>query len=115
MKVWSQNANQIISNNQKLNDMKAQNTFGIRFIIRKNKMIDGMVPVYASVTVNGKRVEISMKHSIALENWNSQKGQGKGMSNEVVKLNKYLLKEKSGLLEYYRQLQLKGKFPTAKL
>src|SRR5690554_4780200 len=109
MKGWAQNANQISSNKQKLNDMKAQNRFGIRFIIRKNKMIDGMVPVYASVTVNGKRVEISMKHSIALENWNSQQGQGKGMSNEVVQLNQYLLQVKSRLVEYYRQLQLQGK------
>ena len=55
--------------------MKAQSTFGIRFIIRKNKIKDGKVPVYASVTINGRRVEISMKHSIALEDWNSQKGQ----------------------------------------
>lgn len=64
--------------------MKAQNTFGIRFIVRKNKMVDGKAPIYASVTINGKRVEISMKHYIALEDWNSQKGQGIRMLNCIL-------------------------------
>ncbi len=95
--------------------MKAQNTFGIRFIIRKNKIKDGKVPVYVSVTVNGRRVEISMKHSIALEDWNQQKEQGKGMSSEIKQLNQYLLQVKSRLVEYYRQIQLQGKVPTAEL
>lgn len=95
--------------------MKAQNTFGIRFIIRKNKMVDGKAPIYASVTINGKRVEISMKHYIALEDWNSQKGQGKGMSSEVIQLNQYLLQVKSRLVEYYRQIQLQDQVPTAEL
>ncbi len=95
--------------------MKAQNTFGIRFIIRKNKMVDGKAPIYASVTINGKRVEISMKHYIALEDWNSQKGQGRGMSSEVIQLNQYLLQVKSRLVEYYRQIQLQDQVPTAEL
>ena len=95
--------------------MKAQSTFGIRFIIRKNKIKDGKVPVYASVTVNGKRIEISMKHYIALENWNSQKGQGRGMSSEVIQLNQYLLQVKSRIVEYYRQLQLRNKGITAEM
>lgn len=95
--------------------MKAQSTFGIRFIIRKNKIKDGKVPVYASVTINGRRVEISMKHYIALEDWNSQKGQGRGMSSEVIQLNQYLLQVKSRLVEYYRQIQLQDQVPTAEL
>ena len=95
--------------------MKAQSTFGIRFIIRKNKMVDGKAPIYASVTINGKRVEISMKHYIALEDWNSQKGQGRGMSSEVIQLNQYLLQVKSRIVEYYRQLQLRNKGITAEM
>ncbi|HTN68606.1 MAG TPA: Arm DNA-binding domain-containing protein [Dysgonamonadaceae bacterium] len=60
------------SNNQKLNDMKAQNTFGIRFFVRKNKMKDDKLPIYVSVTVNGRRSEISLKHFIAKNHWNAQ-------------------------------------------
>jgi hypothetical protein len=44
--------------------MKAQNTLGIKFIIRKNKMKDDKVPVYVSVTINGKRVELSLKQFV---------------------------------------------------
>src|SRR5690554_278951 len=95
--------------------MKAQNTFGIRFIVRKDKMIDGIVPVYASVTVNGKRVELSLKHSIHLEDWNSKKGLGKGNHPDVINLNQYLLQVKSRIVECYRALQLQGKVITAEL
>jgi integrase len=95
--------------------MKAQNTFGIRFIVRKDKMIDGIVPVYVSVTVNGKRVELSLKHSILLEDWNSKKGLGKGNHPDVINLNQYLLQVKSRFVECYRALQLQGKVITAEL
>src|SRR5690554_879116 len=95
--------------------MKAQNTFGIRFIICKDKMIDGIVPVYVSVTVNGKRVELSLKHSILLEDWNSKKGLAKGNHPDVINLNQYLLQVKSRFVECYRALQLHGKVITAEL
>jgi integrase len=103
------------SNNQKLNGMKAQNTLGIKFIIRKNKMKDDKVPVYVSVTINGKRVEVSLKHSIAIEDWNPKKELGKGMHPEIIHLNLYLQQVKSRLVECYRELQLQGKVPTAEL
>ena len=63
--------------------MKAQNTLGIKFIIRKNKMKDDKAPVYVSVTINGKHVELSLKQFIVLEDWNPKKEQGKGMNPEI--------------------------------
>ncbi len=95
--------------------MKAQNTLGIKFIIRKNKMKDDKVPVYVSVTINGKRVELSLKQFIVLEDWNPRKEQGKGMNPEIIQLNRYLQQVKSRIVECYRQLQLQGKVPTAEL
>ena len=44
--------------------MKAQNTFGISFLVRRGKTDNGKVYIYASIRVNSKRIEMSLKHSI---------------------------------------------------
>lgn len=93
--------------------MKATNTFGIRFIVRKNKARDGMVPVYATVTVNGRRVEISLKQFVSLTSWNVNKGVGKGNNTEILKLNQYLIQVRAKLTECYRELHLQNKPITA--
>jgi hypothetical protein len=82
--------------------MKAQNTLGIKFIIRKNKMKDDKVPLYVSVTINGKRVELSLKQFIVLEDWNPRKEKGKRMNPEIIQLNRYLQQVKSRIVECYR-------------
>jgi hypothetical protein len=45
-------------------------TFGIHFVLRMNKITSGIAPVYARITVNSKRCEISIKRRILVENWN---------------------------------------------
>ena len=95
--------------------MKAQNTLGIKFIIRKNKMKDDKAPLYVSVTINGKRVEISLKQFILIDSWNPQKELVKGTHAETLKLNQYIQQVRSRLVECYRQLQLQGKVPTSEM
>jgi len=41
--------------------MKKQNTFGVHFTIRQNRMQEGKYPVYLRIFVNGTRSEISLK------------------------------------------------------
>ncbi|EHO08971.1 MULTISPECIES: hypothetical protein [Myroides] len=46
--------------------MKAKNTFGIHFVIRAISSLDSeMSMIYARVTVNGQRTEISLKIKIS--------------------------------------------------
>ncbi len=78
-------------------------------------MKDDRVPLCVSVTINGKRVELSLKQFIVLEDWNPREEQGKGMHPEIIQLNRYLQQVKSRIVECYRQLQLQGKVPTAEL
>ena len=44
--------------------MRTTNTFGIQFITRMNKVKDGLAPIYARVTVDARRIEISLKRFI---------------------------------------------------
>ena len=93
--------------------MKPKNTLGINFYVRKNKMKDNMVPIYLTITVNGKRVELSLKQFIAPDEWNAVKQQGRGTRPEILKLNQYIQQVRARITECYRELQLQGKVPTA--
>jgi len=92
------------------------NTFGVAFYLKKQKTTQaGKSPIYARITVNGKRIEISVKRSIDENNWNATKGMAKGSREEIIKLNKYLDQFKAGIIDSYQQLLLQKKFITAEL
>ncbi|GAA0882169.1 site-specific integrase [Sphingobacterium siyangense subsp. cladoniae] len=97
--------------------MKAQqNTFGVMFYLRKYKATaNGKAPIYARITVNGKRRDVSVKMSIEPENWNAGKGMAKGSRQEVTKLNSFLEQYRSGIVESYQQQLLQKKPVTADL
>ena len=92
--------------------MKAINTFGVQFIIRRNKVRKGMVPIYARITLNGKRLEISLKQFIAENEWNQVKEIAKGSRPEIRQLNQYISDVRLKLIECYKRLQLQNKSIT---
>ncbi len=93
--------------------MKSTKTFGVRFIIRthKNDLQHGLV--YARITVDGKRIEISLKRTIDPELWDSRAGCVKGNKDAARQLNPYIDDVRCKLTEGYRQLQLQNKVITA--
>ena len=49
--------------------MKSRNTFGIQFVIRLPKQKkDETAAVYARITVNGRRTEVSLKTKVLINN-----------------------------------------------
>jgi site-specific recombinase XerD len=93
--------------------MKNVNTFGIQFVIRKHRIKDGEAPIYARITVNTNRCEISVKKRIHTDNWNNGKGMAKGKNPEISKLNSYLEQVRSQLTNYYQELVINKQAPTA--
>lgn len=92
------------------------NTFGVAFYLKKQKTTQaGKSPIYARITVNGKRIEISVKRSIEENNWNPLKGIAKGSREEITKLNKYLDQFKAGIIDSYQELIMQKKLITAEL
>ncbi len=93
-----------------------QNTFGVIFYLRKYKVTsEGKTPIYARITVNGKRSDIALKRAIEESNWNAKKGMAKGSRRQVALLNNYLEKFRSGIVESYQELLLQKKLVTADL
>jgi hypothetical protein len=70
--------------------MRTKNTFGVQFITRTNKTRHGQVPIYARISVDSKRIEISLKCWINSDNWNHEKGLARGKNEEIRALNTFL-------------------------
>ncbi len=93
--------------------MRTTNTFGVIFYLRKYKAINGKAPIYARVTVNAARTDISMKMDIETDSWNEAKGMAKGTRQELKSLNSYLEQVRARLVECYQQLHVKKQPITA--
>lgn len=93
-----------------------QNTFGIIFFIKKDKINkEGKAPIYLRITVNGKRSDMALKQNISEINWNAKRGVAKGNKDELIKLNNYLEKFRSGVVASYQELVLQKTLITAEL
>tara|TARA_A100001035_G_scaffold147520_1_gene115938 strand:- start:4641 stop:5882 length:1242 start_codon:yes stop_codon:yes gene_type:complete len=86
-------------------------TFSIIFLLKmkkKNKL--NMFPIYARVTINGARIELSTKRSILIENWDKRKQRPKLKTKELKTLNYYLEQIRNKFYVEHQKLVLKG-FP----
>jgi len=93
--------------------MRSNNTFGIQFTIRIPKQQkSGLATVFARITVNGRRSEISLKKKIDSKNWDDVKGKAKGRIDEVQKLNQYMERVRSLISDCYHQLVQEKKVIT---
>ncbi len=88
---------------------KKANTFSVMFYVRKPRSNDEKVPIYARVTINGKRMDLSMKQKIKVEDWSDQKGMAKTKKEEFKVLNNYLEQIRSSIVECYRDMTIRKK------
>lgn len=85
--------------------MKSRNTFGIQFVLRLPKQKkEETAAVYARITVNGRRAEISLKTKVSICHWDVVKGKVKGKREETLKLNSHMEQVRSLIFDCYHQL-----------
>jgi len=84
--------------------MQTINTFAIMFFVRKSRDDVNNLDIYARITVNQKRSEISLKRTIPVCNWDPSKHKVRGQTPEIRTLNRYLDHVYSQLLDCHRQL-----------
>lgn len=95
--------------------MRTTNTFSILFWVDLEKTTNGMALIYARITVNQKRVLISLKRKVPIEFWDSKKQRVCGKSSEAKQINQHLDLVKARLFHCYQELSYKGSLITAKL
>ncbi|SFZ93349.1 Site-specific recombinase XerD [Flaviramulus basaltis] len=95
--------------------MKNTNTFSILFWLKLANAKNGKAPLYARITVNGKRAELSLKRKLLVSNWDANKNRLKGLSDVTKIFNNYLEQVHSELFESYQELKDKNQLVTAQL
>ena len=93
--------------------MKTSTTFSILFWLKQSKAKNGEAPLYARITVNGQRAEISLKRKIKIANWNATKNRAKGTNQEARTINEYLNQVQKGIIQSKNELTLENKFITS--
>ena len=79
--------------------MQTNTTFAVIFYTRKSRSNANELNIFARITVNQKRSEISLKRCTLLRDWDSNKNRARGSSYKTKVLNTYLDQVYSHLLD----------------
>ena len=93
--------------------MRTRLTFSLNFWINGCRAENEEAIIYARITVNGKRANISLKRKVPVESWDSSKGLVCGSKPFAKSLNKYLDQIRSLIYQSYEDLLNEGNLITA--
>jgi site-specific recombinase XerD len=74
------------------------------FVKRTKTNVDGLLPIFIRVTVNGARIEFSTKRFTTSEKWSIEGNRMKGTSADSKATNSYLDTLKAKIFDYQQQL-----------
>ncbi|MHB9055894.1 MAG: site-specific integrase [Paludibacteraceae bacterium] len=74
------------------------------FVKRTKTNVDGLLPIFIRVTVNGARIEFSTKRCTTSEKWSVEGNRMKGTSADSKATNSYLDTLKAKIFDYQQQL-----------
>lgn len=94
--------------------MGTTRTFSIHFWLNIAKRNGDSAPIYARVTVDGKRAEISLQRQTLVTYWDTKAKKTTSRTPEGKALNTYLDQVYAKLLECYKQLSSEFELVTAK-
>jgi Arm DNA-binding domain len=81
--------------------MKTTQTFSILIWANKSKSSNNEAPLFARITVDGKRAEVSLKKRIDLSKWDPAKGLMKGSGEDAKTINNYISQVRSEIFKHY--------------
>lgn len=95
--------------------MKKNQIYSINFVIKRNKTKNDKAPVVCRITVNGKRVEISLKKSVDPKKWSIEAGRAKGTTEEARLLNQAIDLVSNEVMRHHNKMVMEGKPIDAQL
>ena len=93
--------------------MKTTTTFAILFWINALRAKNNEAELFARITVNQRRVNISLKSKVNIDSWDKAKSRVKGTSQEVLIINGYIGQTQSALFQAYQDLKAERKTVTS--
>ena len=88
--------------------MKKLDFLKISFIIRKDRLQEGLAPIYLQLFLDSQRARISINQKIDVDLWDETFGRVKGNNAKANHLNEYLDKIKLDAMRAYNDLKLGG-------
>lgn len=94
--------------------MKTSTTFSIHFWLKKTSIkINGRIPIYARITVDGNRADLSLKRYVYDEHWCSMTRRASNRSSKGKDINNYLDFVYNKLIDCHQQLCLENSMVSA--
>lgn len=91
-----------------------KDSFSILFFTRKSRSKnESLSSIFMRITVDSKRVEISLQRKVKPSDWNSMAGKVKGTTRQALEINKHLDEIKHRIYTIHSKLIAKGKSFTA--
>ncbi len=80
---------------------------------RAKASVNGLVPIYTRITINGKRIELSTNRFVELSKWSTEAGKMKGNTEEARSINSHLDMLKIKIIDAQMELIYKNTPVTA--
>jgi site-specific recombinase XerD len=93
--------------------MKTTQTFSILIWANKAKETKDGLPLFARVTIDGRRAEISIKKKVPAGKWDAKSGLMTGSDESAKLVNNYIAQVKAELFKIYNQMQILEEHITA--
>jgi len=95
--------------------MQNSQTFSILFWINASRAKNNLAEIYARVTVNQKRINISLKRKVSINSWDKNKSRVKGKGQLARITNDYLNQVQVKLFRCQQELKNEDRVITAKI
>ncbi|MCC4211515.1 site-specific integrase [Leeuwenhoekiella parthenopeia] len=92
--------------------MRTTSTFSVLFWVYEQRAKNGEAPVYARISIDNKKLNISLKRKVILSLWDSRAQRLTGTDAFSLELNEFLDQEYSRLFQCYQELRIEGKLRT---
>ncbi|MGA9588934.1 MAG: site-specific integrase [Salegentibacter sp.] len=89
--------------------MRNSSTFSVLFWIYVQRAKNGEAPVYARITLNNRRLNVSLKRKTAVDSWDAGKQRSQGVDAFSLELNEFLDQEYSRFFQCYQELRYEGR------
>lgn len=92
--------------------MRTEATFSVLFWVYTQRTRNNQAPLYARISVNKKKLNLSLKRKVEVNRWDSAKQRIKGTGANSRELNLFLDQEYARLIQVYQEIRYQGKAIT---
>ncbi|SDK74901.1 hypothetical protein SAMN04488034_101326 [Salinimicrobium catena] len=89
--------------------MRTNATFSVLFWVYSQRTKNNEAPLYVRISVNRKKLNISLKRKVEVNRWDSVKQRVRGTGTKARDLNLFLDQEHARLVQIYQEIRYQGK------